>query len=179
MVEEIWDVHDKNRVKTGKTIVRGKERLLEGEFNISVFIAIFNSRGEMLIQQRQPFKEGWSGKWDITAAGAAVTGDTSATAATRELFEEVGIQVDFSDTMPHFTVNTDNFICDFYLVRKDVDIDSLQLGQDEVAEVRWATKQEIFDMMDDGRFIPVQKGSIELCFALIEKRSTLTHEEDA
>ena len=171
---EIWDIHDKNRVKTGKTVTRGGEKLAAGEYHILVFVAVFNSTGQMLIQQRQPFKQGWSGYWDITAAGSALSGDTSATAAARELYEEVGITADFSDSLPHFTINLENFFCDFYLIRKDVVLDSLKLGQDEVAQVKWATKQEIFDMIEDGIFVPAQKGTIELCFGLIEKHNTLT-----
>ena len=171
---EIWDIYDKNRIKTGKTVIRGGEKLAEGEYHMVVFIAVFNSKGQMLIQQRQPFKEGWSGYWDITAGGSAISGDTSQQAASRELFEEVGIAVDFSGTRPHFTIYAETFFSDFYLHREDVDIDNLKLGDDEVAQVKWATMQEIFDMMDKGIFVPVQRGSIELCFGLIEKRNTLT-----
>jgi isopentenyldiphosphate isomerase len=170
---EIWDIYDKNRVKTGRTHVRG-EKLAEGDFHIVVFIAVFNSAGQMLIQQRQPFKEGWSGFWDITAGGSAISGDTGQQAASRELFEEVGIKVDFSGTNPHFTIYAETCFCDFYLHREDVDIEKLDLGRDEVAQVKWVTKQEIFDMMEEGIFVPAQPGSIELCFGLIEKRSTLT-----
>ena len=172
---EIWDIYDSNRVKTGRTHVRG-EKLAEGDYHIVVFIAVFNSAGQMLIQQRQPFKEGWSGYWDITAGGSAISGDTSQQAAARELYEEVGIKADFSGVRPHFTVYAETCFCDFYLHRQDVDIDKLQLGYDEVAQVKWATKQEIFDMMAAGTFVPAQRGSIELCFGLIERRSTLTHD---
>jgi len=170
---EIWDIYDKNRNKTGRTHVRG-EKLADGDFHMVVFIAVFNTKDEMLIQQRQPFKEGWSGFWDITAGGAAISGDTSQQAASRELFEEVGMKVDFSHITPHFTINTDRAFCDFYLHRQDVDIKSLKLGYDEVAQVKWASKQEIFDMMDEDIFVSVQRGTIELCFGMIEKRSTLT-----
>ena len=176
---EIWDIYDKNRIKTGRTVVRGKsEALSENEFRLVVFIAVFNSKGEMLIQQRQPFKEGWPGFWDITAGGSAISGDTSQQAAARELFEEVGITADFSKTLPHFTINVeDNAFCDFYLIKRDADIDSLQLGHDEVAQVKWATKQEIFDMIDAGIFVPCQDGVIDLCFSLIERRKTLKYDE--
>jgi len=171
---EIWDIYDKNRNKTGKTIIRGKDVLGKGEYHNIVFIAVFNSAGQMLIQQRQPFKEGWSGYWDVTAAGSATSGDTSQQAAARELFEEVGITADFSEVLPHFTIYLDNHFADFYLHKQDVDIESLQLGEDEVAQVKWATKQEIFAMMEEGIFVPIQPGSLELCFGLIENRSTLT-----
>jgi len=176
---EIWDVYDKNRVKTGRTVVRDKnETLSKDEFRLAVNIAVFNFKGEMLIQQRQPFKVGWPGFWEITAAGAAVSGDTSQQAASRELYEEIGIAADFSDITPHFTIITDdNAFCDFYLLKQEVDIDSLQIGYDEVAQVKWATKQEILSMIADGSFVPMQDGLIDLCFSLVERRRTLKYDE--
>ena len=175
---EIWDIYDKNRMKTGRTIVRGSGEVLgDGEYRIVVFICVFNSSGQMLIQQRQPFKEGWPGFWDITAGGSAVSSDTSQMAATRELLEEVGISVDFSNTIPHFTINTDAF-CDFYLHQEDVDISGLKLQYEEVAQVKWASKEEILDMVENGSFVPMQEGIIELCFALINRRRTLKYDEE-
>jgi len=175
---EIWDVYDKNRQKTGRTIVRGAgEKLNDNEFRLVVFIGVFSSKGEMLIQQRQHFKEGWPGYWEV-AGGSAISGETSGEAAERELFEEVGIRADLKGCLPYFTINSgNNAFCDFYLVKQDVDIDKLELGKDEVAQVKWATKNEIFDMVGSGRFIPIQKGIVELSFGLIEKRSTVTHDE--
>jgi len=180
---EIWDVYDRNRVKTGKTISRedfmrlGNELLSDGEYRIIVNICIFNSKGQMLVQQRQPFKHGWSGFWDITAGGNSIAGDTSQMAASRELFEEVGITVDFADTLPHFTVNSLRAFFDFYLVEKEVDIDSLQLQYEEVAQVKWADKDEVLKMMRDGSFVPYQDGIIDLCFALVKRRRTLAYDE--
>ena len=137
---EILDIYDKNRVKTGETHERWRKQPI-GDYHLVVFIAVFNSTGQMLVQQRQPFKQGWSGFWDITAGGAAISGDTSQQAASRELYEEVGITVDFSEATPHFTINTERTFCDFYLHQMDIDIDSLQLGEDEVAQVKWVKRR--------------------------------------
>ena len=174
---EIWDIYDKDRVKTGETMIRGHEKP-EGAYHLLVFIAVFNTSGQMLIQQRQPFKEGWPGKWDITAGGSAISGDSSQQAAARELYEEVGIKTDFSHDLPHFTINSDRkHFCDYYLMRWDVDVDSLNVPNDEVAQVKWATKEEILTMIDEGSFVPKQDGIIDLCFALIERRRTLKRDE--
>jgi len=94
----------------------------EGEYHSVVHICIFKSKGEMLVQQRQPFKEGWSGMWDITVGGSAVARDSSQTAAQRELFEELGYKMNFRDVRPHFTVNFDKGFDDYYLVEADIDI---------------------------------------------------------
>lgn len=113
---ELWDVYDINRNKTGKTAVRG-EKLPEGGFHLVVHVCILGSDGRMLIQQRQPFKHGFSGMWDVSAGGSAVAGETSAMAAMRE-----------------------------------------------VRAVKWATEEEIFEMMDSGAFIPYFKGYISTIF---------------
>jgi len=178
---EINDVYDKNRQKTGRTIVRGSsEKLSENEFRLVVFVCVFNSKGELLIQQRQPFKSGWAGYWDaVTAGGAAVSGETSQQAAARELFEEVGIRYDFENSTPHFTINTADCFCDFYLTKQEVNIAGLELGKGEVAQVKWVTKEDMFHMIDNERFIPVQRGLVELCFGLNERRNTLTRDEKA
>lgn len=83
---EIWDLYDKDRIKTGETMVRGNQ-FKENTYHLVVHVCIFNLEGKMLIQQRQPFKDGWPNMWDITVGGSAVSGDTSQLAADREVYE--------------------------------------------------------------------------------------------
>jgi isopentenyldiphosphate isomerase len=81
---EKWDLYDMHRNKIEKQITRGNEKT-STEFHLVVHECIFKAKGEMLIQQRQPFKQGWSNLWDIiTCGGSAVAGDTSQQAASRE-----------------------------------------------------------------------------------------------
>lgn len=54
---ELWDVYNSDKTKSGKTMVRG-EKAEKGAYRLVVHACIFNSKGEMLIQQRQPFKSG-------------------------------------------------------------------------------------------------------------------------
>lgn len=56
---EYWDLYDLHRNKLNKQAIRGEE-LAEGELHLVVHVCIFNSQGQLLIQQRQPFKQGWS-----------------------------------------------------------------------------------------------------------------------
>ena len=165
---ELWDIYDKDRMKTGKTMERDSA-FSEGEYHLVVHICIFNSEGEMLVQQRQPFKEGWSGMWDITVGGSAVAGDSSQTAAQREIFEELGYKMNFRDVRPHLTVNFDKGFDDYYLVEADVDITKLQLQYEEVKQVKWATKEMILKMIDSGEFVPYYKNLIELLFDMRKK----------
>ena len=121
---------------------------------MSVF---FNKQGEMLIQHRQPFKSGWSDLWDITVGGSAVSGDTSQTAAEREVLEEIGYKLDLSNIRPSFTINFKNGFNDIYLVEREIEIDTLKLQYEEVKEVKWATADEIKSMIESGEFIPYDK----------------------
>lgn len=160
---ELFDLYTADRVKTGRTMVRG-DAVPEGCYRIVVHVCIFDPEGRMLIQQRQPFKEGWSNMWDITVGGSAVAGDTSRTAAERETREEIGLNIDLTDVRPSLTLYWEHGFDDYYLLTRDVDPDTLRLQYEEVQTVRWATREEILRMIDDGEFIPYEKGLIDLLF---------------
>lgn len=162
---EVWDIYDENRVKTGRTIIRGEE-MQQGDYHLVVHVCIFGSDGKMLIQQRQPFKKGWSGKWDVTVGGSAVSGDTSRTAAVREVKEEIGLDIDLDGVRPVMTVNFERGFDDYYIIEQDADIDSLTLQHEEVRAVKWADYDEICAMIDSGEFIPYEKEMIGLLFKL-------------
>lgn len=160
---ELWDVYDFERNKTDKTMVRG-EPFKTGDFHLVVHVCIFNSKDEMLIQQRQPFKEGWPNMWDITVGGSAIKGDTSQTAIERELSEELGLRLDFQKIRPHITINFENGFDDIYLIQKDINIAKLTLQYEEVQRVKWASEDEIFSMLENGEFIPYYQSLIQLFF---------------
>ena len=103
---ELWDIYDIDRQKTGKLCQRvdGKA-LADQDYHLVVHICLFNPQGQLLIQRRQLDKAGYPGLWDVTAAGSALAGETSAQAAARELFEEMGIRHDFTNERPAFTVD--------------------------------------------------------------------------
>lgn len=66
---ELWDVYDINRQPLGHTHQRGIP-LPKGEYHQVVHVCLFNHAGEMLIQQRQPFKEGWPNLWVLRQPAA-------------------------------------------------------------------------------------------------------------
>ena len=160
---ELWDVYDMNRNKTNRTVVRG-EAIQPGNYHLVVHVCVFNRDGEMLIQQRQPFKQGWSNMWDITVGGSAVAGDSSQVAAQRELFEEIGLEFDFEQMRPHYTIHFENGFDDIYIIEKDVDLRTLKLQYEEVQNVKWASKDEILSMIEVGEFIPYFESIIHLLF---------------
>ena len=166
---ELWDLYDRDRTPTGEVHQRGKP-VPADRYHLVVHVVIFNSRGEMLIQQRQPFKEGWPNLWDVTVGGSAVAGDTSRTAAQRETMEEIGLAIDLTDELPKMTLPFDCGFDDIYTLTMDVDLSTLTLQESEVQAVKWATEAEILTLMDAGQFLPYHKSLIQLLFAMKDSR---------
>lgn len=166
---ELWDLYDRDRIPTGEIHQRGTP-LPQGRYHMVVHVVIFNTRGEMLIQQRQPFKEGWPNLWDVTVGGSAVAGDNSRTAAQRETMEEIGLRIDLSAEQPKLTIPFDVGFDDIYTLVMDVDLATLHLQESEVQAVKWASEEEVLAMLADGRFIPYHRTFIQLLFALRNSR---------
>ena len=162
---EIWDCYDVNRNLTGRTMRRG-EPIKEGDYHLVVHACVFDSYGRMLIQKRTDSKIGWPGMWDLTMGGSAVKGETSRAAAKRELAEEVGLDLDFSEKKPNLSVNYGRNFDDFFILRHDCRTDDLALQPEEVSAARWAGREEIHRMIDDGVFIPYFHSLIDTIFDL-------------
>lgn len=161
---EEWDVYDLNRNLKGYRHVRGTP-IDDGDYRLVVHVAIFNSKNEMLIQQRQPFKSGWSNYWDVSVGGSVTAGETSQQGAHRELLEEIGYDYDFSNTRPQLTMNFNHGFDDWYIVEDDVDLEHLSLQYEEVQAVRWAGIDEIYEKIQKNEFIPYHKELIALLYA--------------
>ena len=170
---EIFDLYTAEREKTGKTMVRG-EPVPEGFYRLVVHVCIFHPDGRMLIQQRQPFKSGWSNFWDVSVGGSAVSGDSSRSAAERETLEELGLSIDLSEVRPTLTIHWEHGFDDYYVLTMPVDLQALRLQYEEVQKVRWATLEEILQMIGDGQFIPYEKSLIELLFFRKDHRGAHT-----
>ncbi|MCR5214879.1 MAG: NUDIX domain-containing protein [Eubacterium sp.] len=173
---EKFDLYDVHRNKTGLSLERGN-KVPEGYYRLVVHVCIFGNDGRMLIQKRQPFKSGWSGMWDITAGGSATEGDTSQTAAERELLEEVGIEVNLKDVRPAMTIYFDGGFNDIYTLNMDVDIDKLKLQETEVEKVDWATEEEILEMLHKKEFVLYKSSFISLLFFLRNHNGAFTHKD--
>ncbi|MCH5286581.1 MAG: NUDIX domain-containing protein [Christensenellaceae bacterium] len=169
---ELWDLYDANRALTGETLQRG-QLIPAGRYHLVVHVAVFDHAGRMLIQQRQPFKEGWPNLWDITVGGSALAGESSPQAAEREMLEEIGLKIDLSDAQPVLTIFYDVCFDDVYVITREVDPASLTLQYEEVQAVRWATEEEVLRMLEAGTFIPYHRGYLELLFRLRTARGVL------
>ena len=162
---EIFDLFDDERKPLGKTIERG-QKPGNGENRMVVHISIFNSKGEMLIQQRQSTKRNWANLWDISVGGCVVAGETSQMGAHRELLEELGIEYNFEGVRPHLTINFDNGFDDHYLIEKDIDLKDIVMQEAEVQDFKWASKEEIEKLFKENKFVPYVEPFIMALFEL-------------
>ena len=160
---ELWDIYDENRRPTGRTAVRDRDVLCAGEYHLVVHIAVFSADGKMLIQRRALSKSA-GGMWDITAGGSAVAGENSLDAARRELYEELGLRLELP--RPAFTVHFPVGFDDVFLVRAEPDLSTLKLQKEEVCDAKWATKEEIFAMLDAGQFVRYRRHFLGLLFEM-------------
>ena len=148
---EKWDILNSNGEKTCKTAVRGRTILSAGEYHLVVHIWIMSNDGKFLIQRRSRFKKLMPGEWAATG-GAAISGESSFTAAKRELFEELSIQSSEKTLNKIFRLKRRNSFLDVWLIKADPTLDTLTLQESEVAEVKWVTKAELEKMIKDGQF---------------------------
>jgi len=162
---EKQDVLDENGKPTGKVKTR-EEIHKDNNWHLSVHAWIINSMGELLIQKRAPEKESNPNKWDMSAGGHVMSGDSEILTITREFEEELGIKIDQSDLKYIFTVRQkavlkngtyiNNEINPVYLIKKDLDLSKMVMQKEEVSEVKWIPWQELEKKINenDSTFVP-------------------------
>ena len=157
------DLYDENRVPLGKTAERyGKKD--RGEYRMVVHVCLFNPEGQLLIQKRTDSKHIWPGKWDVSIGGGVDAGETSRQGAEREFLEELGYPLDLTGVRPSVTVNFSGGFDDYYIVKRELDITRLRLQEEEVADVRWVTREETLAMLEAGEFITYPRSFLEFLF---------------
>lgn len=167
---EKWDLYTIDRVITNRVITRGDD-IPKDLYHLVVHVCIFNTKNQMLIQQRQTFKEGWPNMWDVTVGGSAMIGENSRQAAMREVAEELGLKIDLENTPPVITKYFSEGFDDIYILEKEIDISKLTLQYEEVQAVKWAGIEEILDMIGLKKFIPYDESFIQFLFHLHQVNS--------
>lgn len=62
----------------------------------AVYVVLFNNKGQILLQKRSKHKDTSPGFYTASASGHVSRGESYEAAAKRELFEELGIQIDLT-----------------------------------------------------------------------------------
>ena len=155
---EFWDLYTADRVPTGDVIERGKP-IPAGLFHVGVHAWIRNSEGKYLISQRSPSKDVLPLMWE-TVAGSVLSGESSLEGALREVKEEVGLEFAPDDARLVYSM-TGREVCgaqiqeilDVYLFEYDGDVDLSRATTDEVAQVKWLTRDEIAALKQNDKLV--------------------------
>ena len=116
-MEELVDIYDAERNRTGEARPREGLFLHEGEYMLYVLALVENARGEFLITQRALDKSWGAGWWEVSGGGV-LSGETSQTAVVREVGEEAGLDVSAEPLEPVYSYTNvdlkrgDNYIVD-------------------------------------------------------------------
>ena len=165
-MEEMIDVLDENGIKTGDIVTR-KRVHQEGLWHRAIAVAIINEKNEILIQQRSATKDKNPNKWDISAAGHISSGQDSLMAATREINEEVSVNLGFNVEVKEFRymysfrkqeVFADDYIenqfYDFFILRQNgLSKESIKFQESEVQAIDFVTISQLNELRKQGKMV--------------------------
>jgi 8-oxo-dGTP pyrophosphatase MutT (NUDIX family) len=155
---ELWDIYDKNKQRTGRTMVRNDFTLADDEYHLTVLGVIAARDGRFLITKRVMTKAWAPGWWEVSG-GAAQAGEESEDAVKREILEETGLDVSGAEGGYLFTYHRenpgegDNYFVDVYRYVMDIDESSIRLQEAETDGWRLATAEEIAGLGKEGIFL--------------------------
>lgn len=145
---EYTDLYDENKNLTGEKLFREKGTKLivpKGRYSVVVLAFIENSKGEFLFQMTSKRKKNvWA-----TTGGHVKSGQTSKEAIIEEIKEELGIDINEDEVKLFKTYKYDDAFKDVFYIKKDIDINSLTYEKDEVEYVKYLTKEEILDLINN------------------------------
>ena len=152
---EFWDIYDKDRNKTGKLAQRGVDELKEGEYHIVVAAVILNSKNEILITQRAPFKP-YPLMWECNC-GSILAGESSLEGILREVKEELGVEFKEEDAVFLKTVERNcvpNDFKDLWLFRRDIKDEEITFPDGEAIAFKWVSIDLFEELFKTGEIHP-------------------------
>ena len=148
---EVLDIYDDNGDVTGKTIVRGDKsvKLKKHEHIAVAVIFIENDKEEFLIQETSLEK---GGEFSSTG-GHVLHGETPLDAIKREVLEELGINIYGEWIMQYGYLNYDMPLRYMFYLKKNIDINDVNLQKEEVESVKWMKIEEIKKLIDEDKML--------------------------
>ena len=137
---ELWDIYDRNKQRTGRTMKRNDWHMQPGDFHLTVLGVIRHVNGKYLITKRVMTKAWAPGCWEVSG-GAAQAGEDSLDAVKREIKEETGLDVSSFDGGFVFSYTRenpdegDNYFVDIYRFTGDFSEADLHLQEAETDEL--------------------------------------------
>lgn len=154
--EEVFEVVDEYNRTIGRQL-RGKCHT-EGLYHRAVYCFVFDTEGDLLLQQRADRKKIGPGEWDLSLAEHLQPGERYVEAVVRGLKEELGISIIQSDLQGPLSPFHKR-ILEIPGVVKDVEFveayrldnwkGELQTDPDEVQKVRWVPLEKLYQEVED------------------------------
>ena len=158
---ELWDIYDKDKKPTGRTMKRNDWCLKEGEYHLSVLGVIQRPDGKYLITKRAADKAWAPGWWEVSG-GAAIAGETSEEAVKREILEETGLDVTNAEGGFLFSYHRenpgegDNYFVDVYKYHMDFTEEDIKLQTEETNAFQIADAVRLSEYDKQGIFLHYQ-----------------------
>ncbi|WP_299052330.1 NUDIX domain-containing protein [uncultured Polaribacter sp.] len=143
-MDELIDILTAEGKPTGKTALKS-EAHKNGWFHATVHIWLFTADEKIVLQKRALTKKVFPGLWDISVAGHIGAGETIINAAKREVFEEIGLQLETKDLIKIGTrihqISHKNGIIDnehhhVFMAELKVSISELSIQKEEVDAIQ-------------------------------------------
>lgn len=149
---EYYDILNKDGSLSGRIAPKGQE-VGKDEYYLGVHAYIHNSKGEYLLQQRAFDKEFLPGGWDIHM-GHVMAGETSREGIIREIYEELGVNIDKINFVKRILWEKYNHFIDIYVVCEDLVLEKLVLQKSEVVGVKYVSKNEMLELIRNMDYRP-------------------------
>lgn len=124
----------------------------EGLLHRAISVLVFNSRGEWLLQRRNPQKYHSKGLWSNTCCTHPFPGETYDLAASRRLYEEMGMNTRLKDEFTFiYKAQLDSGLTEHELDHVFVGTDDSQpiLNLEEVVDFKWISTQQLEKELND------------------------------
>lgn len=155
---ERWDIYDKNKQRTGRTMARNDWCLKDDEYHLTVLGVVARPDGRFLITKRVMTKNWAPGWWEVSG-GAALAGEDSRDAVLREVKEETGLDVSKAEGGYLFTYHRenpgkgDNYFVDVYRFILDFQESDITAQETETDGFLLATAEQIRQLAEQGIFL--------------------------
>jgi len=168
-LDEHIDILDSQGKKTGKSCLKSVAHK-KGFYHATTHVWFYTNEGAILLQQRSASKKIHPLLWDVSAAGHVNAGESLKVAATREVKEEIGVDIAESDLIKIGVFQCfqeyDHGVLDYefhhtYIAELKVDLSQLKIQKGEVESIKLVSINAFQSLLEEsdrnGHFIASNK----------------------